>query len=117
MFFLSLQVCKDAGNGIASMDSAEFRDVSTSNWTFAMYYTNEGQGTTVQVSYTLAAGGGTHFALTAEDTEYYVSCRPFFSVQLIKCMPAVHVMIVPSAWMAGTFDVSVTYNPRSSLTQ
>ena len=86
---LSLQACQNAGDpnifGIASVDSAKMGDVSTSDWTFTMSYSNLEQSKKCDVTYKLAASGGTQFSFTDEKpTSTYVSCCSFFSVHL--CM-------------------------------
>ena len=81
---LSLQACEDAGGanvfGIASVDSAQISDVTTSGWTFTMSYTNAQQNKASHVTYKLAASGGTHFSFISESPpNTYVSCRLSFS--------------------------------------
>ena len=75
---LSAQVCQDGGGpnvfGIGSVNSAKIGDVSASDWTFTMSYTNTAQGKTAHVSYTLATSGGTQFTFVSEDpANTYVS--------------------------------------------
>ena len=82
---MSLQACMDGGGanvfGIGSVNSAKIGDVSTSDWTFTMSYTNAAQGKTAHVSYTLAATSGTKFAFTSEDpVSTYVSWRLHLSL-------------------------------------
>ena len=75
---LSLQACQDGGGasvfGIGSVNSAQIGDVSTSDWTFTMSYTNAAQGKAAHVSYTLAATSETQFTFVSEDpVNIYVS--------------------------------------------
>ena len=75
---LSLQACQDGGGanvfGIGSVNSAQIGDVSTSDWTFTMSYTNAVQGKAAHVSYTLAATSETQFTFVSEDpVNIYVS--------------------------------------------
>ena len=77
---LSAQACQDGGGpnvfGIGSVNSAQISDVSTSDWTFTMSYSNAAQGKAARVSYTLAATSGTKFAFTSESpVNTYVSWR------------------------------------------
>ena len=86
---LSLQACEDGGGpnvfGIGSVDSAKMGDVSTSEWTFTMSYSNSEQYKASHVTYKLAASGATQFSFISEDPQStYVSCCSFFSMHL--CM-------------------------------
>ena len=66
--------------GIASVDSAQFGDVTTSGWTFTISYSNAQQKEASHVTYTLAASGGTQFRFISESpVNTYVSCCLFFS--------------------------------------
>ena len=76
---LSLQACEDGGGpnvfGIASVDSAQFGDVFTYDWTFTMSYTNAQQAKASHATYLLDASGGTQFSFISEDPpNTYVSC-------------------------------------------
>ena len=78
MYCLSLQACQNGGGanvfGIGSVNSAQISDVSTSDWTFTISYTNAAQGKAARVSYTLAATSGTKIAFISEDpANTYVS--------------------------------------------
>ena len=60
--------------GIGSVKSAQFGDVSTSDWTFKMSYSNSVQKKVSEVSYTLAATTGTQFTFISENpADTYVS--------------------------------------------
>ena len=77
-----LQACQDGGEpnvfGIASVDSAQFGDVTASGWTFTMSYTNANKAS--HVTYKLAASGGTQLSFISESpTNTYVSCCLSFS--------------------------------------
>lgn len=62
---------------IGSMDSAQMSDVSTSNWTFTVMYTNAAQDKRSLMIYTLARSLGTQFSFTKEDPpNTYVSWCP-----------------------------------------
>ena len=52
--------------GIASVDSAQFGDVFTSDWTFTMSYRNAQQAKASHVTYKLAASGETQFSFNSE---------------------------------------------------
>ena len=76
---LFLQACQDGGEplvfGIGSVDSAQFGDVTTSDWTFTMSYTNTQQNKASHVTYKLATSGGTQFSFISESPpNTYVSC-------------------------------------------
>ena len=78
-----MQACQYGGGtnvfGIGSVNSAQISDVSTSDWTFTMTYTNAAQAKTTHVAYTLATSGGTQFTFTSEDpASTYVSWWSFF---------------------------------------
>ena len=75
---LSLQACQNGGGynvfGIGSVNSAKIGDVSTSDWTFTMSYSNAAQGKAAFVFYTLAATSETQFTFVSEDpANTYVS--------------------------------------------
>ena len=86
---LSLQACQDGGGtnvfGIGSVKSAQFRDVSTSDWTFKMSYSNSAQKKLAEVSYTLAATNGTQFTFISENpADTYVSWCSFFNLHTCR---------------------------------
>ena len=66
-----MQACQDGGGanvyGIGSVNSAQIGDVSTSDWTFTMSYSNAAQRKVCHVAYTLATSGGTQFTFTSEN--------------------------------------------------
>ena len=82
---LSLQACLTDGGanvfGIGSVNSASISDVSTSDWTFTMSYSNSEQAKMSYVTYKLDASGGTRFAFISEfPTNTYVSCCLSYSL-------------------------------------
>ena len=76
---LSLQGCQSDGGdgwwGIASVTSAQMGDVTTSDWTFTMSYTNTQQHKASHVTYKLATSGQPQFSFISESpANTYVSC-------------------------------------------
>ena len=71
--------------GIASVTSASIGDVSTSDWTFMMSYSNAQQGKMSHVAYKLDASGGTRFAFISESpANTYVSCCLSYSLPTMQ---------------------------------
>ena len=80
-YYVSLQACQTGGGfnvfGLGSMNSTQFGNVSASDWTFTMSYSNAQQGKACYVSYTLATTSGTQFYYISESPENtYVSWHP-----------------------------------------
>ena len=78
---------KEGWWGIASVTSASFGEVTTSGWTFTMSYSNKQQSKASQVSYTLAASGGTQYTFTSEDppNTYNLAIKGCFNAPGTTC--------------------------------